>query len=63
VEVLTVESEGSHARLVSDLSRLADQVIPPSLNDWVEDGVLPFTTICFEIDGHYFLGHKERANT
>jgi len=73
VKVLTVESEGSHARLVSDLRGLADQVIPPSLNDWVEDGVLPFTTmwrenclfadICFEIDGHYFLGHKVRANT
>uniref|UniRef100_H2ZB42 BTB/POZ domain-containing protein 8 n=1 Tax=Ciona savignyi TaxID=51511 RepID=H2ZB42_CIOSA len=68
VKAFSVEGEACMSVFRDDLRKLVDHVIPPSLHDWVEDGVLPFTKmwratllfpdVCFNIDDHLFLGHK-----
>nr|XP_002119669.3 ankyrin repeat and BTB/POZ domain-containing protein 1 isoform X1 [Ciona intestinalis] len=68
VKVFSIEGEVCMSVFRDDLRKLVDHVIPPSLHDWVEDGILPFTKmwretllfpdVCFNIDNHLFLGHK-----
>jgi len=68
VNLFTVENLTCTSKLHSDLRSLVDHIIPPSANDWVDQGVLPFTTmdnkktyyadVCFVVEEHSFYAHK-----
>jgi len=68
VNLFTVENLACTSDLHNDLRKLVDHIIPPSANDWVDQGVLPFTTtdnkktyyadVCFIVEGHSFYAHK-----
>lgn len=67
VQVFSVESEKCTLQLHSDLRYLVDHVIPPSANNWVDYGVLPFTKddfkiyfadVCFMVENHSFYAHR-----
>lgn len=67
VKLFTVENEACMEKLKSDLKILVDSILPTSANEWVGNGILPFTKrdvkanfadICLDVDGHLFFGHK-----
>ena len=68
VNLFTVENLTCTSELHTNLKNLVDHVIPPSANDWVDQGVLPFTTVddkktyyadvCFIVEEHSFYAHK-----
>ena len=67
VKLFTVENEACMEKLKSDMKNLVDSIVPQSVNNWVNNGILPFTKncdntnfadICLNVNGHLFFAHK-----
>nr|CAB3219665.1 ankyrin repeat and BTB/POZ domain-containing protein 1 [Phallusia mammillata] len=68
LKMLAVDSSQGRKKLLCDFKKLVDHVIPPSLHNWLPEGVLPFTKmwrmvglhpdVSFSVNGHLFLSHK-----